>query len=351
MDKIIYLDHAATTAVSEEVVNEMLPYFNKMYGNASGLYPLAVQSKNAIEEARKKVARAINAKQNEIYFLSGGSEGDNLAIKGIVKANRHKGNHIITSKIEHNAVLETCRALEEDGIRVTYLDVDSEGVVNLEQLRNSITKDTILISIMYANNEIGTIQPIETIGRIARTRGIIFHTDAVQAIGNVRIDVRSSYIDSLVMSAHKFYGPKGVGAMYVREGVEFSKLMDGGHHESNKRAGTENVPGIVGLGTAIESVYKNFYAYNRKLTDVREYYTKKVEREIPNIKINGHRFNRLAGNMNISFENVKGKELIQELGERGICVSAGSACNTGQIRPSHVLQAIGLQSELVRLCD
>jgi len=348
MDKIIYLDHAATTAVNEEVINEMLPYFNRMYGNASGLYPLAVQSKDAIENARRKVARAINARHDEIYFLSGGSEGDNLAIKGIAKANMHKGNHIITSKIEHNAVLETCRTLEQEGIRVTYLDVDSDGVVNLEQLRNSITRDTILISIMYANNEIGTIQPVEMIGRIARARGVIFHTDAVQAIGNMRIDVRRSHIDALTMSAHKFYGPKGIGAMYVRKGVEFSKLIDGGHHEGNKRAGTENVPGIVGIGKAIESVYGNFYAYNRKLIDIREYYTKKVEKEIPNMKINGHRFNRLAGNMNISFENVNGKELIRELGEKGICVSAGSACNTGQIRPSHVLQAIGLPNELAR---
>lgn len=345
MNKIRYFDHSATTAVNEKVVREMLPYFTIEYGNASSVYGIARNAKRAVENARTKVANAINADPKEIYFTSGGSESDNLIIKGIAYANRKKGNHIITSKIEHHAVLDSCKNLEKEGFEVTYLDVDENGKVDLEQLKNSIKKNTILISIMYANNEIGTIEPIEEIGKIAKEHGIYFHTDAVQAIGSVMIDVKKLNIDALSMSGHKFYGPKGIGALYVRNGLEFQKMQDGGHQEKNKRAGTENVPGIVGLGKAIEIVYKDFYMKYNYLKELRDYYQSEIEKRIDNIKINGDIENRLPGNCNISFKNVDGEALLLKLDEMGICASAGSACTAGLSEPSHVLLAIGLNDE------
>lgn len=343
--KIRYFDHAATTPVGENVLKAMLPYFTYEYGNASSLYTIGRKSKKAVEDARRKVANAIGAKHNEIYFTSCGSESDNLAIKGVAYANKSKGKHIITSKIEHPAVLNTCRTLERQGFEVTYLDVDENGFVKIEQLANAIKNDTILISIMFANNEIGTIQPIGIIGDLAHQKNILFHTDSVQAIGNIKIDVEKLNIDLLSMSGHKFYGPKGIGALYVKEGVEFEKIQDGGHQEKDKRAGTENVAEIVGLGEAIEEVYKNFDEYNKKLVELRDYYIEEITKRIPNTKLNGDRIKRLPGNANLSFKDINAQELLLDLDELGICASAGSACSTGQTSPSHVLTAIGLKPE------
>ena len=344
--KIRYFDHAATTPVSENVLKAMLPYFTYEYGNASSLYTIGRQSKKAIEEARKKVARAIGAKQHEIYFTSCGSESDNLAIKGVAYSHKEKGNHIITSKIEHPAVLNTCATLEKQGFEITYLEVDEKGFVSIEQLMNSIKPTTILISVMFANNEIGTIQPIEMIGNIAKQKGILFHTDSVQAVGNIEIDVNKLHIDLLSMSAHKFYGPKGIGSLYVRDGVEFERIQDGGHQERNKRAGTENVAEIVGLGEAIEEIYQNYETYNQKLIGLRDYYISEVQKRIPNTKLNGDKQKRLPGNANLSFKGINAQELLLGLDERGICASAGSACSSGETSPSHVLTAIGLQPEV-----
>jgi cysteine desulfurase len=346
MEKIRYFDHAATTATKEEVLREMLPYYNLNYGNPSSMYSIGRKARKAIEEARKKVAYAFTAKPKEIYFTSGGSESDNLAIKGVAYANRHKGNHIITSKIEHPAVLNTCKHLEKEGFRVTYLNVDADGFIKLDELENAICTQTILISIMFANNEIGTIQPIKEIGEMAKKHNIYFHTDSVQAVGNVKINVEELNIDLLSMSAHKFYGPKGVGALYVKEGVNFQKIQDGGHQEKNMRAGTENVAGIVGLGKAIELAYENFDKYNLKLLNLRDYYISQVEQKIPNVKLNGSRTHRLPGNANISFKNIDGEELLLKLDTMGICASAGSACTSGTSTPSHVLMAIGLPYEM-----
>jgi len=348
LNSVKYFDHAATTGVKEAVLKEMLPYFNIEYGNASSIYGIGRRAKRAIEEAREKVAKVINAKPNEIYFTGCGSESDNLAIKGIARAMREKGNHIITSKIEHHAVLNSCKSLEQEGFVVTYLNVDEKGLINLQELKDSITDKTILITIMTANNEIGTVEPIEEIGKIAKEKNIYLHTDSVQAIGNIKIDVQKMNIDSLSMSAHKFYGPKGVGALYVREGVPFTKIQDGGHQEKDKRAGTENTAGIVGLGKAIELAYKNIDEYNNKLQELRDYYIKKVETEIPEAILNGDRIKRLPGNANISFKNVDGGDLLLKLDENGICASTGSACNTGSAAPSHVLVAIGLQPEYLQ---
>ncbi len=343
--KIRYFDHAATTPVSENVLKAMLPYFTYEYGNASSLYTIGRQSKKAIDEARRKVATAIGAKHNEIYFTSCGSESDNLAIKGVAYANQSKGKHIITSKIEHHAVLNACKTLERQGFEVTYLDVDEKGFVSIEQLVKSIKPTTILISIMFANNEIGTLQPIELIGNIAKQKGILFHTDSVQAVGNVRINVNQLHIDLLSMSAHKFYGPKGIGALYVREGVEFEKIQDGGHQERDKRAGTENVAEIVGLGEAIEEIYQNYDTYNEKLIELRDYYISEIQKRIPNVKLNGDVKKRLPGNANLSFPYINAQELLLDLDEKGICASAGSACSSGEASPSHVLTAIGLIPE------
>lgn len=350
MNDIKYFDHAATTYVKEAVLKEMIPFFNLEYGNPSSVYSIGRRAKRAIEESRHRVAKVLNAKAKEIYFTGCGSESDNLAIKGIAHALNKKGNHIITTKIEHHAVLNTCKTLEKQGFKVTYLNVNEDGLINLQELENAICKETILISIMFANNEIGTIEPIEEIGKIAKKHNIYFHTDAVQAMGNLKIDVQKMNIDALSMSAHKFYGPKGVGALYIREGIEFEKQQEGGHQERDKRAGTENVAGIVGLGKAIELAYQNIDEYNKKLLDLREYYIKQVEENIPNIKINGHRTNRLPGNANISFLDMDGEEILFDLDEAGICGSAGSACNSGSGEPSHVLTAIGLPKEIARNC-
>lgn len=348
MKNIIYLDHAATTGVKEEVLKEMLPFFSIEFGNPSSLYSIGRRAKRAIEQARERVARAINAKPKEIYFTGCGSESDNLAIKGIAHSLKSKGNHIITSKIEHHAVLNSCKTLEQEGFEVTYLNVDKDGFINLGELQNAIKDKTILITIMTANNEIGTIEPIEEIGKIAKANNIYFHTDSVQAIGNIKIDVQKMNIDSLSMSAHKFYGPKGVGALYVKENVPFKKLQDGGHQEKNKRAGTENVAEIVGLGKAIELADKNIEEYNNKLLELRDYYISEVEKNIPEAKLNGHRKKRLAGNANISFKGIDGGDLLLKLDEKGICVSTGSACSSGSTEPSHVLTAIGLEPEYLR---
>ena len=345
--KIRYFDNAATTPVREEVVKEMLPFFGVEYGNASVMYSLGRNAKKAMKRARERVARAINADINEIYFTSCGSESDNLAIKGFAYENKSKGNHIITSKIEHHAVLDSCKTLEKQGFKVTYLNVDDKGKINLEELVNSITNQTILMTIMFANNEIGTIEPIEEIAKIAKEKNIVFHTDAVQAIGNVKIDVKQMNIDMLSLSGHKFYAPKGVGALYVKNGINFKKLQDGGEQEYNKRAGTENVAEIVGLGKAIELIYNDYDEYNRKLITLRNNYIDRVKNEISNCKVNGDLINRLPGNANVSFKNVNGSELLFELDKYGICASAGSACSTSNPAPSHVLTAIGLDKNYI----
>lgn len=344
--EVRYFDNAATTAVREEVLKEMIPYFTINYGNPSAIYQVGREAKRGMDKARQRVADAINCNMHEIYFTSCGSESDNLAIKGVAYANKEKGNHIITTKIEHHAVLNSCQTLERQGFKVTYLNVEENGTVNIQELLNSITENTILISIMFANNEIGTIEPIEKIGKIARDKNILFHTDAVQAIGNVRIDVQKLNVDLLSMSGHKFYGPKGIGVLYVKDGVNFEKIQDGGHQEKNKRAGTENVAEIVGLGKAIELIYDEFDQYNKKLRDLRDYYFSEVEKKIPDIKINGDRENRLPGNANVSFKGVNAQKLLFSLDELGICASAGSACSTGDSEPSHVLTSIGLSKEL-----
>lgn len=346
--KIRYFDHAATTAVKEEVLKEMIPYYCIEYGNASSLYSIGRKSRKILENSREKVARVLNCKPKEIYFTSCGSESDNLAIKGIARKHKNKGKHIITTKIEHPAVLNTCKSLEKDGFVVTYLGVDKDGFISLEELKNSIREDTILISIMFANNEIGTIEPIKEIGRIAKEKGVIFHTDCVQAVGNVKIDVKELGIDLLSLSSHKFYGPKGVGAIYINENVEFEKIQDGGHQEKNKRAGTENIAGIVGLAKAIELADKNLEKYNNKLINLRDFYFDEITKNIPNVKINGSKEKRLPGNANVSFKNINGEQLLLELDSLGICASSGSACTSGQNEPSHVLTAIGLNAEYIQ---
>ncbi len=345
--KIRYFDHAATTPVREEVIKEVMPYFGMEYGNASVMYSLGRNARKAMNKARERVAEALNAHSNEIYFTSCGSESDNLAIKGFVYANKDRGNHIITTKIEHHAVLDSCKTLEKQGFNVTYLGVDEYGRISLEELVNAINTKTILISIMFANNEIGTIEPIEQIGKIAKEKNIVFHTDAVQAIGNELIDVKKLNIDMLSLSGHKFYAPKGVGALYVKNGINFSKLQDGGAQENGKRAGTENVAEIVGLGKAIELIYNEYNSYNEKLKKLRDYYIDRVTNEIKGAKVNGDMVNRLPGNANISFKGVNGTKLLFELDKYGICASAGSACSTGNAEPSHVLTAIGLDKDLI----
>lgn len=341
--KIRYFDNAATTRVKEEVLQEMFPYFCEEYGNPSSMYSVGREAKRALEKARVRVAELINCKPKEIYFTGCGSESDNTAIKGIAYKNRKKGNHIITSKIEHPAVLHTCQSLEKNGFELTYLNVDKDGFINLAELENSIRPNTILISIMFANNEIGTIEPIQEISKIAKKHNIIFHTDAVQACGNVDIDVRKLRIDMLSLSGHKLYAPKGVGALYVKEGIELEKFMDGGHQEKDKRGGTENVAEIVGLGKAAELAKNNIERHKEHLRTLRDYYIKSIEERIPNAKLNGPREKRLPGNANFSFPGINGEELLIHLDERGICASSGSACTTGSMDPSHVLVAIGLE--------
>ena len=342
----VYFDNAATTKTDEEVLEKMLPYFSENYGNPSSIYKIGRENRKAVEEAREKVAKVLNCKVGEIYFTAGGSESDNTAIRGIAHSYKEKGNHIITSKIEHPAVLETCKQLEKEGFEVSYINVDENGIIKLDELENAIKKETILISVMFANNEIGTIQPIKEIGKIAKEHNVFFHTDAVQAVGSVRINVEEMNIDALSLSGHKFYGPKGIGALYVRSGIKFDKLINGGHQEKNKRAGTENVPGIVGLGFAIEKAYENLEEKNAKIKELRDYYVEQVKEKIPYIKINGDMEKRLPGNSNISFRYIEGEGLLLNLDLKGICASSGSACTSGSLDPSHVLLAIGLPHEI-----
>lgn len=343
--KMRYFDHAATTRVKKEVLDKMFPYFVEQYGNPSSLYKLGRIARVGVEEARKNVANLINCDRNEIIFTSGGTESDNTALKGIMHLEKNKGKHLITTKIEHPAILHTCKKLEEEGYQVTYLNVNKEGIIELEELNNAIRKDTVLFSIMFANNEIGSIQPIERIGEIANKRGIIFHTDAVQACGNVEIDVKKMKIDMLSLSGHKIGAPKGIGALYVNKSIEFKKFIDGGHQERDKRAGTENVPGMIGLGEACKIAKENMEEHIKQLTELRDEYISRIKDEIVDIQINGSMEKRLPGNSNISFKGVNGNELLMKLDERGICASAGSACSSGSSSPSHVLTAIGLPSE------
>ena len=341
-----YFDNAATTKIKPEVLNEMMPYLTEEYGNPSSLYSIGRSAKRAVERARTQVANLINANRNEIYFTGCGTESDNTALKGIAYGYKDKGNHIITSKIEHNAILESCKMLEKSGFKITYLNVNKDGIINLQELENSITKNTILISIMFANNEIGSIQPIKQIAKIAKQNNIVLHTDAVQAVGNVPIDVEELVIDMLSMSGHKINAPKGIGALYVRSGIEFEKFMNGGHQEKNKRAGTENLAGIVGLGKACELARTNLRYHIEYIKRLRDYYHLLVLNNINNVKINGSMESRLPGNSNISFLGVDSTALLLELDKKGICCSAGSACNSGEAVPSHVLTAIGLDSEI-----
>ena len=339
---IIYLDNSATTPIKSEVLQEMMPYLTTEYGNASSLYSVGRSAKRAIEKARNRVAELLNCNHNEIYFTGGGSESDNIALKGFAYANKEKGNHIITSKIEHPAILETCKTLERQGFEVSYINVNENGIIDVEELRKSIKTNTILISVMTANNEVGTVQPIEEIAKIAHDNNVVFDTDAVQAIGNVQIDVEKMRIDMLSLSSHKINGPKGVGALYIKNGIEVEKFINGGHQEKDRRAGTENVAGIVGIGKAAEIARKNMETHIRNLSKIRDYYIKKVQKEIPNIRINGSMENRLPGNANISFKGINASELIFKLDERGICVSSGSACSSGNTNPSHVLTAMNV---------
>lgn len=343
---IKYFDNAATTKVKKEVLEEMLPYFTEIYGNPSSMYTKGRKTRKAVEKSRTKVANLINCNTNEIYFTGCGTESDNMAIKGVAYGNWRKGKHIITSKIEHPAVLNTCKNLQKHGFDVSYLDVDENGFINLDELKNTIRNDTILISIMFANNEIGTIQPIHEIAKIAKMYNIIFHTDAVQACGNVPIDVQKMGIDMLSLSGHKLYAPKGIGALYIKNGIKIERFMDGGHQEKNKRAGTENVPGIVGLGKACELAKDNLDSHIKHLQEIRDYYISQVKKRIPNIKLNGTLKNRLPGNANVSFGSIDGEALLLNLDAKGICASSGSACTTGSTSPSHVLLAIGLSTEL-----
>ncbi len=338
----IYLDNAATTQMDDIVFEKMIPYLKDNFGNPSSAYKIGRDNKKVIENARKEVAEILNASPSEIYFTSGGSEADNMALKGIALANIDKGKHIITSKIEHPAVLDTCKELEREGFEISYIGVDENGIIDLTELENKVRKDTILISIMFANNEIGTIQPIKKISKIAKENDIAFHTDSVQAIGNIRIDVKEMNIDSLSLSAHKFYGPKGVGVLYLRDGIKFRKYLNGGHQERNKRAGTENVAGIVGLAKAMSLSYKNLEENNKQTIELRDYFIDEIKKNIEKIQINGDLEDRLPGNINVSFKFVEADNILYELDKRGIYIATGSACTTGSIESSHVLKAIGL---------
>ncbi|HCS73888.1 MAG TPA: cysteine desulfurase NifS [Clostridiales bacterium] len=345
MEQRIYLDHAATTYTKPEVLEEMLPYFTEMYGNPSSVHSFGRETRKALDLARDRVARAINADSNDIYFTGSGTESDNWAIKGVALANREKGNHIITSSIEHHAVMHTCGKLEREGFAVTYLPVDKYGLVDPELVREAITDKTILISIMTANNEIGTIQPIKEIGIIAQGRNIIFHTDAVQAIGSIPVDVNEMNVDLLSISAHKFYGPKGVGALYMRKGVKAQQMIHGGAQEKNRRAGTENLPAIVGLGKAIELAVTDMPARNTRIQSLRDRLIEGIMSNVDNTLLNGHPTRRLPGNVNFSFEFIEGESLLLSLDIKGIAGSSGSACTSGSLDPSHVLLAIGLPHE------
>ncbi|MGN0333888.1 MAG: cysteine desulfurase NifS [Lachnospiraceae bacterium] len=346
MNKLIYLDNAATTKTAPEVVDAMLPYFTENFGNPSSVYGFAAKNKEAITKKREAIANALGAKTNEIYFTAGGSESDNWALKATAEAYAEKGNHIITTKIEHHAILHTGEYLEKRGYEVTYLDVDENGVVKLEDLKAAIRPTTILISVMFANNEIGTIQPIKEIGEIAKEHGILFHTDAVQAFGQVPINVDEYHIDMLSASGHKLNGPKGIGFLYIRTGVKIRSFVHGGAQERKRRAGTENVPGIIGLGTAVERAMCTMKDRTEKEIELRDYLIQRVMDEIPYTKLNGHPTKRLPNNANFSFRFVEGESLLIMLDMKGICGSSGSACTSGSLDPSHVLLAIGLPHEI-----
>lgn len=347
MGKMIYLDNAATTKTAPEVVEAMLPYFSEMYGNPSSVYDFAAKSKAGITKGREQIAEVLGAKKEEIYFTAGGSESDNWALKATFEAYKAKGNHIITTKIEHHAILHTCEYLEKErGAEITYLDVDENGIIRLEDLEKAIRPDTILISIMFANNEIGSIQPIKEIGMIAREHGILFHTDAVQAFCQVPINVDECNIDMLSSSAHKINGPKGIGFLYIRKGVKIRSFVHGGAQERKRRAGTENVPGIVGYGAAAERAFKSMAERTAKEAELRDYMIQRITTEIPYVKLNGDAVKRLPNNVNVSFQFVEGESLLLMLDNYGICASSGSACTSGSLDPSHVLLAIGLPHEI-----
>ncbi|MGF0033754.1 cysteine desulfurase NifS [Bariatricus sp. SGI.154] len=346
MGRLIYLDNAATTKTAPEVVEAMLPYFTENYGNPSSVYSFSAGNKEAISQQRDIIAEALGAKGNEIYFTAGGSESDNWALKATAEAYESKGNHIITTKIEHHAILHTAEYLEKKGFEVTYLDVDEDGKVKLDALKAAIRPTTILISVMYANNEIGTIQPIKEIGEIAHEHGILFHTDAVQAFGQVPINVDECHIDMLSASGHKLNGPKGIGFLYIRKGVKIRSFVHGGAQERKRRAGTENVPGIIGLGTAVKRAVTTMQERTAKETELRDYLIERVMKEIPYCRLNGHRTDRLPNNANFSFRFIEGESLLIMLDMKGICGSSGSACTSGSLDPSHVLLAIGLPHEI-----
>lgn len=346
MEKKIYLDNAATTKTRPEVVEAMLPYFTEKFGNPSSVYEFATQNKKVVDEAREIIANALRAETSDIYFTAGGTESDNWAIKAAVEAYGSKGNHIITSKIEHHAILHTCEFLEKHGIEVTYIDVDENGILKLEQLKKAIRPTTILISIMFANNEIGTIQPIKEIGEIAKANNILFHTDAVQAFGQVDIDVNDLKIDMLSASGHKLNGPKGIGFLYIRKGLKLKSYIHGGGQERHRRAGTENVPGIVGLGKAVEIAMTTMEERKNKEIALRDLLIKRVLKEIPYVRLNGDRMKRLPNNANFSFQFIEGESLLIMLDMQNICASSGSACTSGSLDPSHVLLAIGLPHEI-----
>ena len=342
---MIYLDNAATTKTAPEVVDAMLPYFSEYYGNASTIYSLGAESKKAMDHARQTIADSLGAKPEEIYFTAGGSESDNWALKATAEAYKEKGNHIITTKIEHHAILHTCEYLEKRGFEITYLNVDRDGLISLDELKAAIRPDTILISVMFANNEIGTIEPIAEIGEIAKEHGVLFHTDAVQAYAQVPINVDEMHIDMLSASGHKLNGPKGIGFLYIRKGVKIRSFVHGGAQERSRRAGTENIPGIVGLGAAVERAMRIMDTKTRKEIELRDYLIGRLENEIPHCWLNGHRTKRLPNNINFSFLFIEGESMLIMLDMKGICASSGSACTSGSLDPSHVLLAIGLKHE------
>ncbi len=346
MKSLIYLDNAATTKTAAEVVDAMLPYFTEQYGNPSSIYSLGRTGKEAVTKARETIARSLGARSDEIYFTAGGSEADNWAIKAVAETYGEKGKHIITSAIEHHAVLHTCRYLEKHGFEVTYVGVDEQGILKLDELKAAIRPDTILISVMFANNEIGTLQPIEEIGEIAGSHGILFHTDAVQAYGQLPIDVDRYHIDMLSASGHKLNGPKGIGFLYIRKGLRIRSFVHGGAQERARRAGTENVPGIVGIGAAAGRAFRIMEEKTAKETELRDYLIDRIEQEVPYCRLNGDRRLRLPNNVNFSFRFVEGESLLMMLDMEGICASSGSACTSGSLDPSHVLLAIGLPHEI-----
>ena len=342
---MIYLDNAATTKTAPEVVDAMLPYFSEYYGNASTIYSLGAESKKAMDHARQTIADSLGAKPEEIYFTAGGSESDNWALKATAEAYASKGKHIITTKIEHHAILHTCEYLEKRGFEITYLNVDRDGLISLDELKAAIRPDTILISVMFANNEIGTIEPIAEIGEIAKEHGVLFHTDAVQAYAQVPINVDEMHIDMLSASGHKLNGPKGIGFLYIRKGVKIRSFVHGGAQERSRRAGTENIPGIVGLGAAVERAMRIMDSKTQREIELRDYLIGRLENEIPHCWLNGHRTKRLPNNINFSFLFIEGESMLIMLDMKGICASSGSACTSGSLDPSHVLLAIGLKHE------